>query len=300
MRPLSRLLSSQSERPDPAPSLLAYRLHRLWLSPRIRFAARVVLPVAVAVTGAFYALSRPEIGLWIEAQVLDVRRQIEERPEFRVTLMTIDGASAEVDQEVRLALPLDFPVTSFDLDLDDMRDRLEQIDAVASARVQIRSGGILSIEIEERVPALVWRGPEGLVLIDGDGRRVRDVERRVDRADLPLVVGLGANLAAAEVLDLHRAASPLRERLRGFVFVGERRWDVVLDRDQRILLPEVGALAALERVIDLQRTPELRLLDRDVAAVDMRLADRPTVRLAQINPEYIEFLKTLEAEAATQ
>ena len=44
----------------------------------------------------------------------------------------------------------------------------------------------------------------------------------------------------AEALALIRAAGRRRwkGRVRGLVRVGERRWDVVLDREQRILLPE--------------------------------------------------------------
>jgi cell division protein FtsQ len=57
---------------------------------------------------------------------------------------------------------------------------------------------------------------------------------------------------------------------------------VVLDRDQRILLPEVAPVRALERVIVLNETQEMhQMLDRDVAAVDMRLADRPSLRMKE-------------------
>ena len=59
--------------------------------------------------------------------------------------------------------------------------------------------------------------------------------------------------------------------------MGERRWDMVLDRDQRILLPENGAEAALHRVVALDEAQDL--LARDVSVVDMRLAQRTTIRL---------------------
>ena len=59
--------------------------------------------------------------------------------------------------------------------------------------------------------------------------------------------------------------------------MGERRWDVVLDRDQRILLPENAPVQALERVIALSEAQDI--LERDLAAVDMRIAARPTLRM---------------------
>ena len=81
-----------------------------------------------------------------------------------------------------------------------------------------------------------------------------------------------------EALALMVAARPLGARVRGLVRMGERRWDVVLDRDQRILLPSANPVRALERVIVLNQGSEL--LERDVVAVDMRLAERPTLRMS--------------------
>ena len=60
--------------------------------------------------------------------------------------------------------------------------------------------------------------------------------------------------------------------------MGERRWTLVLDRDQRILLPETGAVRALERVIALDQAEQM--LERDLTVVDMRNEQRPTIRLA--------------------
>jgi hypothetical protein len=70
---------------------------------------------------------------------------------------------------------------------------------------------------------------------------------------------------------LRRRRPLCRTRLRGLVRIGERRWDVVLDRDQRILLPADRRRGALERVIALDEAHEL--LARDIAVVDMRNPD---------------------------
>ena len=53
---------------------------------------------------------------------------------------------------------------------------------------------------------------------------------------------------------------------------------MALDRDQCIMLPAQGAVQALEKVLILNDTQEL--LDRAISVVDMRLNERPTLRLA--------------------
>lgn len=263
---------------DPAPSRIAYRVNRLMLTPRFRLFLRYGLPsLALALATTVWFSDEARRGDLAD-RVAELRRQIEERPEFMVRMMEVNGASPGVAAEVRSVLPLDFPVSSFDLDLDMLRDRVTELDAVADASIRVRSGGVLGVEIDERQPVAVWRGPSGLSLIDAGGYRVAVLTRRSARADLPLVLGAGADRAIPEALSLLDTAEPILPRLVGLARVGERRWNVLLDRDQQILLPETGARVALEKVIALDRAQDL--LARDIEAVDFRNPARPVLRLA--------------------
>ncbi len=277
MRPLKR---ARPARPDPAPSRLAYRLERLRLTPGLRRLVRSVLPAtALAATVAFLATDK-RVHEHVATGMSEMRRMIEEHPELIVHLMTIDGASDALARNIREVLPDDFPVNSLDLDLEAMRAAVLALDPVARADIRIRSGGVLHVDVGERLPALVWRGPQGIEVLDGEGHRVGTLMARAERPELPLITGAGADMAAHEALQLFAVAAPIADRIRGLVRVGERRWDMVLDRDQRILLPERDPVSALHRVIALNQAQEL--LSRDVVAVDMRLGHRPTVRLADI------------------
>ena len=262
---------------DPAPSRWSWRMQRLMLTPGFRFALRVGLPFTLSLlAGTFYMADEERRGTVVQA-IADVRASIEERPEFMVKLMAIDGASDLLSSEIRTALPLEFPLSSFDLDLPQIREKITDIDGVRQANVRIRPGGVLQIDVTPRVPVAVWRSETGLALVDNTGANVAQIEARRDHADLPLIAGAGAAKAVPEALKLIAAANVLGDRLRGLVRVGGRRWDVVLDREQTIMLPEENALQALERVIALEGAQEV--LTRDVARVDMRLAARPTLRM---------------------
>ena len=134
---------------------------------------------------------------------------------------------------------------------------------------------LLSYAIWRRDPV---QGETGLDLLDKTGRRVAMILSRKDRPDLPLIAGQGADDAVPEAMELLAVLEPqLGARLRGLVRMGERRWDVVLDRDQRILLPEHDPLAALNQLMAMDQRE--RLLARDILTVDLRLAARPTIRL---------------------
>lgn len=265
-------------RPDPAPSRLSYRLNRLWLTPHVRSFTRFGLPVLfVLIVGILY-LNDPQRRENLAGMFENVKRDLQDRPEFMVTLMRIDGASAPVAGAVRAMLPVELPASSFRIDLEAFRATIAQIDAVAAVDLRIRPGGVLQVDVTERQPVILWRTASGrLEMLDATGHRVASLKSREARADLAVIAGEGAEDRVAEALQLLAAARPIGDRLRGLIYVGERRWNVVLDRDQRILLPEAEALAALNRVIELDRAEDL--LARDITVVDMRNGFRPTVQL---------------------
>ena len=252
------------------------------------------MPVIVVSLAAWAYLANEERRDALMLSLSEIRQSIEDRPEFMVKLMAIDGASTELGQDIREVLPVDFPVSSFDLDLDEMHKTISGLDAVAKADLRVRPGGILQITVTEREPAIVWRVHDQLELLDATGHRVAPLETRGDRPDLPLIAGIGADRYVGEALDLYAVAGPLQTRIRGLMRVGERRWTVVLDQDQKILLPEKGAVAALLRVEALHTAEDM--LARDVRAVDMRQPGRPTLRLSQPAAQDLLYSRTPDGD----
>lgn len=277
MRQMIARVTRKSDKPDPAPSRLAYRMQRLALTPSVRKGFTFGVPLFALGLIATLTLADQDRRDAITNWAGDIKAQVQTREEFMVKMMAIDGASATVEEDVREVLSLDFPISSFDLDLADMQTRVQALDAVKTAALRIKPGGVLSMTVEQRRPAFVWRTARGLDLIDAEGQMVMPLEARMDRPDLPLLTGVGADAAADEAAALVRAAAPLVTRLRGLVRIGERRWDVVLSEGQKIRLPEKNPVAALERVLAVDAAQDL--FARDVTQVDMRDPRRPTVRL---------------------
>lgn len=289
---MQQMNSTDAPRRDPAPSRWAYRFQRLWLTPTFRQMTRIGLPMLSVFFFVGWFLNDPATRESLAEQITDIRRSISERPEFMVKLMAVDGASEELAEDIREILPMDFPLSSFDMDLEEMKAVVQQLDAVASVDLRIRPGGILQVQVTERLPAIVWRINGYLELLDATGRRVAALPNRAKRGDLPLIVGDGADKAVPEALRIFEAAAPLNSRLRGLVRMGERRWDLVLDRDQRILLPETEPVDALEQVIALDQAQDL--LARNLAAIDMRNVSRPTLRMAPQAVDELRRIKVLQ------
>jgi len=284
VRSLIRLRRAAPEGPvlrrDPAPTRWAYRYQRLMLTPAFRASMRIGLPLALLAFVATAFFTKEANRTMVAAQIDAIKTSVQRRPEFMVRGIEITGAHVSVAGAIQGLVDMEFPMSSFEIDLPALRADVMDLSAVADAVVRIRPGGTLEIAVTEREPVAVWRNTDGLRLIDGTGVMTGMIASRADRPDLPLIAGDGAMDNMQEALALFTAAAPVSDRVRGLVRMGERRWDLVLDRGQRILLPSETPVAALDRVIALHVAQDM--LERDIVAVDMRNPDRPTVRLSDL------------------
>lgn len=266
-------------RRDPAPSRWGYKYQRLMLTPVFRALIRVGLPsfLVILIGGGWF--SSEENRELLSQKVADLRESFVERPQFLVSDIALSGADVALAAAITGLLPFQLPVSSFDIDPAALKDEITGLTAVKSASVHVRPGGTLEITVVQRQPVAVWRYVDGLRLVDGEGVMTGMIASRADRAELPLIAGDGARDAIGEALALFAAAAPIAPRVRGLVRMGERRWDLVLDGGQRILLPEDNPVAALERVLALHEAQDM--LDLDIVVVDMRSSARPVVRLSE-------------------
>lgn len=280
---------------DPAPSLLKYRLQRLWLTPSFRTVVKLGPMVLLALGIGTYLVRSPAVHKAVSDQASALKDAFESRQEFKVSGMVVSGASEPLKATVLGLVGLSFPMSSLDINVVQLREKIEALPRVSSAAVRVGSGGKLNIDLTERVPAVVWRSADGIVLLDKDGIELARIKSRLDRPDLPLVLGEGGGAAIAEAIELLDVASPLSDRIRGLQRVGQRRWTVVLDRDQSILLPEDMPSGALSRIVDLASRE--KLLEKDVRVIDIRDVGKPIVRLGASAAREMRGIGAIEEEA---
>jgi cell division protein FtsQ len=159
----------------------------------------------------------------------------------------------------------------------EAQKRLEAINWVQSATVLRRLPGTIVVQIVERRPFAVWQlaGPK-FVLIDRAGAVVTDSDVGMFADELLLVVGEGADKAAAGLIDALAAHPALQARVATASWIGQRRWNLQMKGGTEVLLPEGATMQALARLVDLQASHAL--LDRQLKLVDLRLPDRLTLR----------------------
>jgi cell division protein FtsQ len=246
---------------------------RLALPRRAGLAASVVIILSSIAYGTVRGDHMPAVVDWLK----DVRNMAANAAGFRITGVALSGQKHLSREEVLAIAGVNGRSSLLFLDAADARNLLKANPWVADATVQKLFPDRLQITVTEREPFALWQkgGRVGVIATDGTV-----LESYVSRsvAGLPLVVGAGAETRAKDFLALIDRYPDLRDSVRAFVLVAERRWNLKLKNGVDVRLPETGLEAALDQLLALDR--EKKLLSRDIAAIDLRLPDRVTVRLS--------------------
>jgi cell division protein FtsQ len=210
------------------------------------------------------------------AGLKDARDGIANAAGFRVVSIALVGNHHVNREEVLAAAGITGTTSLLFLDVDQTRQRLKTNPWIAGATVLKLYPGELQIGIKEREAFALWQKDGRISVIADDGTVLEPyVAPRLTR--LPLVVGRGAQARAKEFLALLDRYPTMRDFVHASVLVGERRWNLRLKNGIDVRLPESDVAPALERLVALDR--EKNLITRDIVAIDLRLADRVTVRL---------------------
>ncbi|MEO1205853.1 MAG: cell division protein FtsQ/DivIB [Pseudomonadota bacterium] len=189
-----------------------------------------------------------------------------------VTGAKMTGTTAVLDR-----IRMDQARTLFFFDFKAAVRRVEDLPWVAKAEITRRYPGQLHVTVSEREAFAVWRSDNGLKLIDVDGRVLAATNARM-APQLPVVAGVGAPEATANLMRLLLNYPTLLSRLQQTERILDRRWRLSFLNGSQIELPSDGEAAALRTLFG--RPGLMRALDTPKTTVDLRVAGLVAVRKA--------------------
>lgn len=243
----------------------------------------LVLAVVVAL-GAGGVTALRHVGS--DARFAALRGRIINMLPLRVTEIDVTGCVLTSEAALQQALGVRTGDFILGFSVTAARERIDALPFVDHSVVERHLPGTIIIHLFERRPFAVWQNHGHFMLIDREGNQVRDQGMTGKDAEafmqLPLVVGPDANTAAAALIDELSAQPEVRAHVAAAARVGQRRWNLTLRNGTTVLLPEGQEVAALKRLAQLQEN--IRILDRPVIAIDMRLPDRLIIRESPLAP----------------
>jgi cell division protein FtsQ len=243
---------------------------------------RASLPRAGLGAAAIIVLASIAYAMLVHEQLIaalftDTREWAARASGLRVGTIALTGNHHVSREEVLAGAGITGATSLVFLAVEEARERLKRNPWIADATLLKLYPRELQITIKEREPFALWQ-KQGHVTVIADDGTVLEPYVPPQLLRLPLVVGDGAGSKAKELLGLLDRYPSLRDFVYASILVGERRWNLRLKNGIEVLLPEIAAGAALDKLVALDA--EKNLITRDLVLIDLRLPDRVTVRLS--------------------
>lgn len=234
-----------------------------------RFSAAILSGALIVSAGAY--------GAYLGGYADSIVQGVTARTGFAVDQIKVVGNRQTSEIDILDRLGLDGWTSLIGFDAEAARERIATLPWVEGAAVRKVYPHTLEVRVQEREPFALWQQGDALSVIERSGAVIAPFSGG-KQVLLPLIIGTGAPAKAPDFLEKIKRYPELAARVKGYIRVGERRWDLKLENGITIKLPEDGEDQAIAELIKLDH--DNGLLGRDIAAVDLRLSDRLVVELS--------------------
>ncbi|MEP0519813.1 MAG: cell division protein FtsQ/DivIB [Hyphomicrobiales bacterium] len=195
---------------------------------------------------------------------------------LKVDEVKITGQIETSESEIIRALDLQSHASMVLFNASAARARIQSMPWIDEVTIRKTYPGSVDVAIKERQPFALWQSGQIVSVIDPDGHIITGFSDP-KFAGLVLLVGEGADTSGPAFMETLSKYKIIESRVRAAVLVAGRRWNLVLENGIEVKLPEADAEKALSLLAEMEARDEL--LDKDIRAVDLRIAGQMAVRL---------------------
>jgi cell division protein FtsQ len=239
-------------------------------------------PFAATILSALLLGSSAIYGASIGGQLPSAVQAVTARTGFAIDQLHVTGHRETSEIDIIDRLELDGWTSLVGFDASAARERIAQLPWVAGVSVRKVYPDALEVKINERKPFAIWQHGNSLSVVEESGNVIAEFTGG-RLSSLPLLVGMGAARDGVDFVNKVRAFPQIADRVKGYIRVAERRWDLRFDNGITVRLPERDEDKAIADLIALDQADGI--LSRDAVAIDLRFPDRLVV---QLTPEAVE------------
>ncbi len=190
---------------------------------------------------------------------------------FVVENISIEGQKHVSEERIVRAIKIKTGYPIFLVSLENLKSRLENIEWIKNVFVERKLPNNITIYIEERTPIALGQRDNKLYLIDNEGVIIHEKDLK-PYFNLPIFIGDGSEIYANSLITIFREEPELFKHIHAIIRVSERRWNIRLDNDLEIKMPEENFEEAWKKVIKLYKKKEL--LNPEISVIDLRVANK--------------------------
>ncbi|MDP2193658.1 MAG: FtsQ-type POTRA domain-containing protein, partial [Alphaproteobacteria bacterium] len=156
---------------------------------------------------------------------------------FRIDKLAIHGKDKTPDHILNQAIGLRKGDYIFENDLTIIKNNLEKVDWIKSARIKRTLPNIIDIYIQERQPIALWKHKKEYYLVDEEGVAIQ-INSLEPYRSLPLISGDGAAQSIEKTLEIVEKFPCIRKVIKSFIRIRHRRWDMIIFQTFIVKLPD--------------------------------------------------------------
>ena len=205
---------------------------------------------------------------WWKAPMMDRLIQLSAETGLKFENVVVFGRINTTNDELFKAIGMKRGDPIITADLKQIRDNIEALGWVEAARVERHFPKGLVIRLEERQALALYQSAEGHQVIDTNGKFIHGVKIE-DFRHLPVISGTKAEDKARGIIAILETEADLYNEVWSLSYRSERRWDVYLGDNIRIMLPEEDPLSAWQKLAKMDR--QHKLTQRNTVDIDLRI-----------------------------
>jgi cell division protein FtsQ len=186
---------------------------------------------------------------------------------FRLENVLIEGQYNTKEEDILATLNADKSTPILSLNLEAIKNNLQRNPWIKNvAIIERRLPNTIYIRLIERVPIAIWQFNEKVFLIDEEGYKITaDIGIFTN---LPHVVGSDANIYTSKLIQDLARHPELAKKITSSVLYGKRRWNLNLEQDITVKMPDSGFDRALDYLAGLDM--KNLLFNQHYKTIDLR------------------------------
>ena len=255
----------------------AKRLFDIWFfskMKRTKILLGVLLIGSISAVPVFYEYKYLESQL--RSKLIEASSNISKTVGLTVREVIVEGRSKTRKSVLLQALQVSEGDNILAINITEMKDRINKLPWVKSARIERHFPNKISLTLFERTPMARWQTNRMLKLIDvhGDVIPIVDLTRF---SNLPIIIGKNAPKIAGQILNTLSNEPHLFRRVKSLTLVSDRRWDVQLDNQINVHLPEKNPGKAWAHLASVEQGHNI--FGDQVQGIDMRLENQLIIKI---------------------
>lgn len=174
---------------------------------------------------------------YLSSTCIEYKKSFFEKMGFRVKKVVIDGCLKTPKNVLNSAINVKLQEGIFQYDLDEIKEKLQQIEWIKDAVVYRMLPDKIYIHLIERQPIAIWQMKKKNYLLDDSGVAIYTTTLE-GYEHLPIFSGEGAPEKVSEIIQYIHSHKLIKENIVSIVRVRNRRWDLVLKNNIIVKLPE--------------------------------------------------------------